>query len=164
MSDPIRFELAGKNTKQWNRISKNLVKVIMDGMTAVMPPGNEDVLKSTEQSLSDAAEISKGWLKAKIDKPSIDNEKVIAETYNLFEDLKTKQTKRIGEEIANEKGRIANESARLDLAIKRVKTAIVLLGLMQKHFVLRDGELTLVLTNEDLAVFVAGMKELSGPA
>ncbi len=156
MSEPLRLSLRGKNAKQWNRLGKTLVQSIVKGAKAVIPAGNEDVLQATQGTASDAVAISTGWLKAKVDKPSLENEKTCAEIEKLFEEAKERREK-------TESQKIQNESSRLDLAVKRVKTAIALLGLMHKHFVQGDNELTLLLTNEDLEELLDEVKVPEAP-
>jgi hypothetical protein len=158
MSEPIRIKLTGKNAEQFNRVFSTLADVVLTGMMAVIPQDDEELIKATQQFVSDIADLTKGWVKAKIERPGLENEKIIAEIVNLFEDAKVKRAQR-------QKLEIENESARLDLMVKRVETALKLLGMLSNSFV-RDGneELTLILTNENLAILHADVKAMSQPA
>src|SRR4029450_2097611 len=130
----------------------------MQGMMAVVPHEDEEGAATTRQLIEDIADITKGWLKAKIERPALDNERIIAEVINLFEDAKIKRAQR-------QKLEIENESAQFDLLVKKVETAFKLLGMLSNSFI-HDGndKLTLIITNENLSLFHADIKAMSQPA
>ena len=153
MSEPIRFELTGKNAEVWNRMYETLTSVVIDGMSSFAPMDDSE-RESTCQLLMDLAGITGGWAKAKLERPSLENEKLIAEIAEKFEDLKLKQAQRKTIELEN-------ESKRLDLMVKRVETAIKLLGMLNSCFHFENGKLTLILTNQSLSLLHADVKALS---
>jgi hypothetical protein len=151
MSEPIRIELTGKNGESWNRVFETLTGIVTNAVTAIAPTDTPTQM-AAEQFVADIGEISKNWLKAKVERPSLENEKLFAEIVGLFEEAKLKKSQR-------ERQEIENESMKLDLMAKRLTMAIKLLGFLQNHCT-RDinGNMTLVFTNEELPVLLADVK------
>jgi hypothetical protein len=153
MSDYIRIDLAGRNGEAWDQVFQTLTDVIVAGVTRISP--SEEVTERSAIFTAHIAALSKKWLQAKVERPSLENEKLVAEIAGLFEDGKLKRAQ-------VEKLEIENESARLDLLEKRVMMAVRLLGFLNNHITREpDGNLVLILTNDNLATMRRDLKAIT---
>jgi hypothetical protein len=153
MSEPIRVELSGRNAEKFRQAFSDLSGIIIEGVMALVPEEDDELKKVTSKLVTSITEITAGWAKANLERPSLENEEIIARTVNLFEEAKLKRAQ-------CESQKIANESAKLDLMVKRVETALKLIGMLSNNFLLEGDKLTLVLTNQELAMLNADIRAL----
>lgn len=144
MSKLIRIEFGGKNDEAWNRVFEKFTKVVertVDGLIDDAPNKTKSEVKELAQNIAD---ITKGWVKAKLEKPEIDNEVKLVEIAERFEKIKMLQVQRELAEVE-----LANK--RLELMEKRIVQALKWLGFFMQHAVRdKEGNLTILLSNEQL--------------
>lgn len=156
MSDPVRITLTGKNEEQWSKLFDKLTDIVTSAVSKVTPEDVED--ESVREYVAAISDISKSWASAKIERPTLENEKLIAETLNLFEDLKLKREQ-------NRKLKLENDSLELDLLEKRLAMALRMLNFLHNKFVRNEsGELTLLLTNQEPSLLFADIKAITSEA
>lgn len=144
MREHIRIELGGQSSEAWDRVFKkftNVVEAAVDGLMADSPDGTRG---QAREFARDIADIANGWVRAKLERPEIENEAKLAEIAERFERIKMLQIRR---ELAE----VELAEKRLDFWEKRITKALKWIGIFTKCVVRdEDGNLTLVLTNEQL--------------
>lgn len=156
MSDVIRLELTGKQAEAWNRVFDTLAGVVVRAVEHLIPDDGAEKKEQARQMTEDLAEITKGWAKAKIERPTLENEKIIADITAKFEEAKLTRAKREQVEVETQK-------KRLELWEQRVAMALRWLGFLGHHIIRgEDGSVTVVLTNRALALLHADVKALPG--
>jgi len=145
MSELLRIELTGKNAEAWNRVFGSLTGLLESAVRKVCCRINPDAEGEAASLATDIAEITKSWVRAKLENPSIENESKLAEIAERFERMKLLQ-------IDQKRGMVALEKEKLELFEKQVQTALRLLKVLHSC-VVRDeqGNVTVLLTNKILA-------------
>lgn len=154
MSDVIRIELTGKRSKAWNRVFDTLTGVVEKAVEQLAPHVEEGTRRKINDLTHDLAEVTKGFVKAKMERPTLENERILVDIAAKFEELKLTRANRKRVEMET-------EIRRLDLWEKRMALAIKWLGFLSQRIVhTEEGGVVLVLTNQDLAALVAEVKEV----
>lgn len=155
MSDVIRIEFTGKDSKQWNRVFDRFHSVISQAIDFVQEDSSEATRKSTEQFVRDIGDITKGWAKAKFDSASIDNEVKLADIQKRYQEALKTKAEREGQEISNDRNRIR-------LSEERFASALRMLQFLHSCVATdKDGNVTLLLTNQNPALLAADLKALA---
>jgi hypothetical protein len=152
MTPLIRIDLTGKDADRWNRIFGLFTTVIERSVDALVA---DDACNGGAKDLAaDLLAISQGWLKAKVERPALENEKIVADVVQAFEQAKLLAAQRKQVEVETQ---IRN----LDLWEKRLQLALKWMAFAQQHVVSgEDGSVTLVLTNQDLAMLTSELSNL----
>lgn len=151
MSDLIRLELTGKHAEAWNRVFDTLISVVEKAVDQLAPCIEENTRDKTKKFAHDLADITKGFLKAKLEQPMLENEQVIAEIAIKFEELKIAKANRERLEVETEIKKVTLEQKRLELWEQRMVTALKWLGFLQHHLLQQgDNDAVLLLTNQEL--------------
>lgn len=164
MSEVLRIELAGKNADAWNRVFSNLTRALENAIEQLAPDATDSDRKVAKELTADIAEITKGWMKARLERPTLENERILADIAARFEELKLAQSQRNKIEAETEAIRIENERKKLTLIEEQISTALRVLGMLQRHIVRNaDGSVILLLTNEILPILAADTRALAAP-
>ncbi|MCP4581491.1 MAG: hypothetical protein GY839_07710 [candidate division Zixibacteria bacterium] len=115
MSDTIRVELSGKQSEAWNRMFDSFTSVIEKAVEQLAPNMGEDKRAKVKDDINDICEITKNFLQAKIEKPVLENEMIIADIAKKFEELKLIKANRKKIEAETEILEVNLEKQRLDL-------------------------------------------------
>ena len=117
----IYIELTGKSADAWNRIFDTLTNTIETVVQNLASHGADPVAMQIAHDITaPLAEIAKGWLKAKVERPQIENQKMLAEIRAKFEDFKLTRAKSEQVEVETERKRVQLDSEQLDLWDKRL--------------------------------------------
>lgn len=148
MSDLIRIDVTGKSSETWSRIFESLSATIGRAVESIAGAIPDDAKREAVNLTRELAEATRGWAKAKLEKPVLDNELKIAEIAQRLEEIKLAQVKR---EIVE----VELDEKRLELWEKRLAMAMKWLSFMNRS-VTRDenGNMTLVMTNRDLRLLI----------
>jgi hypothetical protein len=155
VTDLIRLELTGRTAAAWDAVFDRLTESVNRAVDALS--GDAETADGGKESelVSALAEITKGWAKAKLERPSLENERIIAEIAEAYERAKLLKAQRHHQEIENEQARIA-------LLDRKLGTALKWLGL-KTHLVKDEhGNTTLVVTKEDLRLLAADLGSVGG--
>ena len=164
MSDLIRLELTGRRADAWNRVFDALTGVIEHAIDHLAPSADEATRSTAKDLTRDLAEITKGFLKAKLEGPAVENELKIAEIAVKFEELKLTKARRDQVEVETDIKRVQLEKDRLALWEQRMTMALKWLGFLQSHIAQDDdGRVALVLTNQEMASLLSDFRALSSP-
>lgn len=154
MSDIIRFDLTGKDSEAWNRVFASLTEAVEKAVTHLSDSGDGSADDKTNGLISDIAEITKTWVRSKMERPAIENQLKLAEIAARFEEIKTA---RVNREIAE----VELDRKKLELCEKRLETALKMLTFFNNYTVRDDdGNVTLVLTNEQLSALHSNLQRL----
>ncbi len=167
MTNVVRLELTGKRAEAWNRVFDTLTSVIERAIDQIAAGADEVKRENAHQLTRDIAEITKDFLKAKLERPALENELTIAEIALKFEELKLSKAKREQLEVETQIKAVSLESARLDLWERRLSVAVRWLCFLENHFVRSEnGDVTLVLTNQDISSLLTDVRSIqqSAPA
>ena len=157
MSDKFRYELTGKRGEAWDRIFDSLLRIVEKGIDNLTPDIGEESKEIADDMMQGLGELTKGWLKAKLDKPVLENEKIMAEIALKFEELKLQEAKRDRYEVNTERTRLKLENERLELWENRMTLAFKWLEFLTNKVVRDENGVYLVMTNQDVQTM---MKEL----
>lgn len=145
MNEHIRIELGGMNSGAWDRVFKKFTNVVETAVDGLMADAPNETRGEAREFARDIADITNGWVRAKLEKAEIDNEVKLAEIAERFEKIKMLQVRR---ELAE----VELADKRFEFWEKRITKVLKLLGFFAQCAVRdKDGNLTLVLTNEQLA-------------
>jgi hypothetical protein len=162
MSELIRIELTGKHADICNRVFQTVTNVIEQAVNNLMPDADAETKDRAKQLTADLAEITKDWLQAKLQRPTLENERTIAEIAAKYEELKTSEAQRRKVEVETEIKVVELEERRLALWDHRLSVALKWLGFLQNHVVRgEDGSVCLVLTNRDLAQLLSEARSVN---
>jgi len=137
----IRFQITGLPTKQWDRLQGQIFDIIEDIASKVsLGSGTgEDIAK-------DISEIALNWIKAKVEKPSLENEKLKSEIALNFANYK----KTISESQKTNEERIG---VQIDNLTKLVNALAILKGAsISFSQVGQEGHLIIGPTPKDLSI------------
>jgi len=152
MSELMRIELGGRDSEAWNRVFAKLTGVVEKAVAHLVGDASAKTKAEAKEFAKDIADITKTWFRAKLEKPEIDNELKLAEIAERFEKIKALHVQR---ELAE----VKLDEKRLDLWEKRMVTALKWLRFLTQCTVRdKDGNLTLVLSNQQLARLHADLK------
>lgn len=161
MSDIVRLELTGKRAEAWDRVFETLTSVIEGAVDHLVPESAEQTRETAHGLTRDIAEITKGFVSAKLEKPALENELTIAEIAIKFEELKLSAANREQIEVETAIRKVALEKERLDLWERRMSLAFKWLGFLQTHISRSpDGSVTLVLTNQDMSSLLSEVRAI----
>ena len=121
-SELVAIELAGKNPEAFDRLFGKLTETIERSIETL---SGRDTSPGVSSAIQDVASIAKSFAKAKLEKPSIENQHLIAQ---------------ISSEYAAAEERLANarklhaeaDSVEIDNVLKRLNTAIRMANLLGK--------------------------------
>lgn len=114
----IRIDLGGKDSEAFDRLSQRLVDTIED---VVNKMSQSQISNSTRSTLDDIAEVAQGFIQAKAQKPTIENQKVLSEIsreYAIAEERIAQARKTNAEAESVE---IGNAVARLESALSMLQ-------------------------------------------
>jgi len=164
MSDMLRIQLTGKSADTWDRIFEKLVGVIETAVDGVMPTLNEESRDNIQEFVQDVAEVSKGYIKARMEKPSLENELKIAQITKAFEESKLIRAQADNVAIDTKNKVLSHERGQLELLNQRIEMALKWLGFLSAHVHRdKDGNAYLVLTNQHMSDLTTDLKELQNP-
>lgn len=159
MSEPIRIDITGKNAEIWNRIIDQLSETVEKTVQSMMPKYEPETRKKAAQAAKDIAELTGSWLQAKLESPTLDNEQKIADIAAKFEDIKLSEARRRGIEADTDIKLVQLDRARLRFWQEQLAAALRTLCLFEGHFIRdADGNVTLLITNENLVQLTAALK------
>lgn len=165
MNDLIRLELSGRQADAWNRVFGALAGVIenaIDRLAANVEPEARETAKNLSR---DVAEIAKSFVKAKLERPTLENESTVADIALKFEQLKLLQANREQVEVETKIRKVRLDKERLEFFERQLTVAIKWLGFLQRHIVSdNDGSVTLVLTNQDMASLSTDVRAIQNEA
>jgi hypothetical protein len=148
MTDLLRIELSGRHAAAWNLLFERLTQSVERALQALTDSESAGETQVDTTVLAALAEITKGWTKAKLERPSLDNEKVIADIIEAYERAKLIRSQREHQDLRNEQERLVLFENRLIMTLKWLR-------FLNHHMVKDDaGNCTLLLSNEDLRVLV----------
>lgn len=163
MSDIIRLDITGKQADAWNRAFGSFADVIERAVEHLAPNMDEPQRQHVHDLTQDIADITKNYIKAKLECPALENELKLAKIAAKFEELKTKQAERKQIEVDTEIKQVTLEKERLDLWDRRLVLAFKWLGFLENHVVRSpDGTVTLILSNRDLSALRTDIALLQG--
>jgi hypothetical protein len=161
VTDIIRLELSGKRADAWNRVFDTLTAIVEKAVDQIVPDSEPAVRDTAKAMSADVAEITKGFLQAKLERPVLENELTVAEIAIKFEELKTAKANREQIEVNTERSKVALERDRLALWEQRMVLAFKWLGFLQHHLVrTEDGNAVLLLTQQDMSSLLSDCKAI----
>ncbi len=159
MSDPIRLDLTGRNSRAWNRVFDTLTSAVESAVDNLMPDAPDEIREEAKDLAGGIAEITKDWLKAKLERPALENELKIVEIAAKFEELKVQRQEA---EVNLALKKVELDERRLDLWEKRLTLALRWLGFFQRNIIREaDGSVVLLLTGENMGALMADLQETS---
>jgi len=146
----IRFSISGKNPEQWKRLSQSLYKlidVIADKLSKESEINGEHAYSNSDMA-KDIASIASEWAKAKIERPSIENDNIKAETALKFAQAKKHLTeiRKIEEEIIGQ--RIENRNRELNFLLEKFERLMKMIQIIEGahvEFVRSDNDACLLI-------------------
>lgn len=111
----IKIDLVGRNSEAFDRLSGRLVATIE---SVVEKMSNSQVDDSTRSTLEDIAQVAQSFIQAKAQKPTIENQKMLAEISHEYAAAEEKMASARKINAEAESVEIANAVARLESAIK----------------------------------------------
>lgn len=128
----ILVELIGKNPIAFNRLFEKLTKTIEEALEDLT---KEEITQSTRETISDLATVAKDFIQAKINKPSIENQKLLSEIASEYAEVEQK--------LANaRKARAEAESIEIENASKKLESAFEIISLFHRLKIYYDESKT----------------------
>ena len=151
-SNILKLSVSGFSEESWNRLQDSLFRIIdkvsnkIDDSTSI----DKETIDFTSSILKDISAITSVWAKAKMEKPSLENEKIKAEIAEKFAQTKKilKDTEKTDEEIKSL--RIENRHKELSYYLDELERVFTL---MQKF---RDAQLFFSKDGQNASLFIGG--------
>ncbi len=128
-SNILKLSVSGLPEESWNRLQDSLFRII-DKVSNKLDENSSidtDTIDSTSNILKDISSIASQWAKAKVEKPSLENEKIKAEITEKFAQTKKilKETEKTDEEIKSL--RIENQHKELSYYLDNLERVFLLM-------------------------------------
>ncbi len=130
---------------------------LFDTLSSALAKVTDDLACGTTSSdggsesmvVEDLSEVAKAWLGAKLERPTLENEKRAAEIVETYERIKTAQLERQLLEIEKQAKMLELENATLSLNERRIASGLKWLGCLKSVLTEDDdGNLTLLLSDD----------------
>jgi hypothetical protein len=139
----INLDIGGNKTDIFNRLFSKLTLVIEESISSLS--SKKSISKDAKETVDDVLTIAQNYLEAKIQKPSIENQKILAEIRVQFATA--------DEKSANaQKLRLEAESIAIDNEMKKLEAATRMITLLKKLKIYNDE-------NENLLIDFSEDKE-----
>ncbi len=151
----LKLSASGFSDETWNRLNDSFLNIIenfsnkLENSTSI----DKDTLDTTSSIVKDISTIATQWAKAKIEKPTLENEKIKAEIAEKFAQTKKvlKETEKTDEEIKSL--RIENRHKELSYHLEELEKVF---DLMQKF---KQAKLLFSKDDGKASLFIGGKPE-----
>lgn len=139
LKKPVRIELEGKDTEIFDRLFSKLTDTIIEATELIF---KSETSPETKEIISDVTNISKTYFKAKLEKGSIENQKILAEIVEKYAAAE--------ERLASaQKIRQETETVKVETALKKIEATIKTMELLERFEISKEKDTLQIYIKKD---------------